>query len=392
MDGAGAIQSVSITGTANNVSDGLEANSAQWELVLTGISYVGDYARGTRYKPNEIVRWSPGMWQVGTGHWATDPRMIEANFSLWIPGLEYEDLWNESQYYQQGDVVLYGGYTYVALVSNIGIVPTLTDSTNTWEAQVLGYTFKGEWTGTDSQTPPQPYVYKTGDVVRAGGDLYIAVRTNSNIGPDTRDVYDPGTDEPFPWQLLVTGNMFRGPWVDTDIGGVTGEHTYFPGDLVTIAGTLYKCILKHEANSSDAKPPLDFASENVGPYWVLVAQGHAPNVLEYPGDMKTQADDSTRLRIGIGTSGQLLKAGTNSYPFWEDFEKVAKVYYVAPEGVDLESAGDKLSSPFKTIKYACDYIQGDLANRAPATIFIKTGIYEEILPITVPRDVALVGD
>ena len=38
----------------------------------------------------------PGMWQVGTGHWATDPRMVEANFSLWIPGLEYEDLWNES--------------------------------------------------------------------------------------------------------------------------------------------------------------------------------------------------------------------------------------------------------------------------------------------------------
>ena len=61
VDGSGAIQSVSITGTANNVSDGLEANSAQWELVLTGISYVGDYARGTRYKPNEIVRWSPGM-------------------------------------------------------------------------------------------------------------------------------------------------------------------------------------------------------------------------------------------------------------------------------------------------------------------------------------------
>ena len=39
-----------------------------------------------------LVRWSPGMWQVAQGHWATDPRMVEANFSLWIPGLEYEDL------------------------------------------------------------------------------------------------------------------------------------------------------------------------------------------------------------------------------------------------------------------------------------------------------------
>ena len=49
-------------------------------------------------------------------------------------------------------------------------------------------------------------------------------------------------------------------------------------------------------------------------------------------------------------------------------------------------------STSKTIKYACDYIQGDLANRAPATIFIKTGIYEEILSISSARDVALVGD
>ena len=93
-------------------------------------------------------------------------------------------------------------------------------------------------------------------------------------------MYDEGSDTPFPWQLLVEGYAFKGPWAETDLNNITGESTYFPGDVVTVAGTLYKCILKHEANSSDAKPPLDFESENVGPYWVLLAQGHTPNVLE----------------------------------------------------------------------------------------------------------------
>ena len=393
VDGNGGITSVSINGTANASTDGLEANSGQWETVFTGIRYRGNFAHGERYAAGELVRWSPGMWQVTEGHWATDSILDESKFSLWMPGLEYEALWNESQYYQQGDVVLYGGYTYVALQSNNGVVPSVTDSTSTWELQVVGYTFKGTWQETYIvNNQPEPFPYKTGDVVTAGGDLYIAVRDNAGIDPFTRSVYDPGSDEPFPWQLLVTGYSFKGPWKEVGIGGVTSENTYFPGDVVTVAGTLYKCILKHEANSSDAKPPLDFESENVGPYWVLLAQGHTPNVLEYPGDIKTQNDDSTRLRIGLGDPGQLFKVGSNGIPFWEDFDVTPKVYYVSPDGVDADDRGVQLAAPFKTVKYACDFINQDLGNRSPATVFIKTGMYHEILPIKVPRDVALVGD
>ena len=390
---SGAIATASVDGVANDSTDGLEANSGQWETVFTGIRYRGDYTVGERYSAGELVRWSPGMWQVTSGHWATNEQMVEGNFNLWVPGLEFEALWNISQYYQKGDVVLYGGYTYVALLSNVGVTPAVTDGTNTWELQIVGYTFKGEWKETYLvNNAIEPFPYKTGDVVRAGGDLYIAVTDNASVDPSTRDVYDAGTDSPFPWQLLVTGYAYKGPWKETNLGGVSGEQTYFPGDVVTVAGTLYKCILKHEANSSDAKPPLDFESENVGPYWVLLATGHTPNVLEYPGDIKTQNEDSTRLRIGLGTPGQLLKVGSNDIPFWEDFDVTPKVYYVSPDGEDLDSRGTQLAAPFKTIKFACDFINGDLSARSPATVMVKTGLYQEVLPITVPRDVALVGD
>ena len=66
-------------------------------------------------------------------------------------------------------------------------------------------------------------------------------------------------------------------------------------------------------------------------YWRLLAQGHASNVLEYPGDIKTQQTDSTRLRIGLGTAGQLLKVNTNGLTHWEDFEVVQKVFHGSPK-------------------------------------------------------------
>ena len=36
--------------------------------------------------------------------------------------------------------------------------------------------------------------------------------------------------------------------------------------------------------------------------------------------------------------------------------------------------------------------RGDVAARAPATIFVATGLYQEVLPIIVPADTAIVGD
>ena len=389
--GTGAIVSVTVTGTADAlITYGLEVDEARWEIVMEGIAYKEDYAQYTHYRKNDIVKWSPGLWKCITTHFASDTFLDENNFEIYVPGLEYESVWTDTQYYQQGDIVLYGGYSYKALQSNVNSQPAVTDSTGNWELIFPGYTYKGEWVANDKvEGVDTPREYKTGDVVLAGGNLYIAVRDNADLGPDTESVYDPGSDDPFPWQLLVTGKRWKGPWRESTDDGVI---EYFPGDVVTIAGTLYACIDKHTASSSDAKPTLDFESENVGPYWVLVAQGSPGNVLEYSGDLKTQNDDSTRLRIGLGTPGQISKVSEDGFPSWGDFEKTVNVYYVAPEGADTPDNGLIPSAPFKSIKYACEYVQESPAERTPATIFIRTGFYEEQLPIRVPRDTALVGD
>ena len=41
---------------------------------------------------------------------------------------------------------------------------------------------------------------------------------------------------------------------------------------------------------------------------------------------------------------------------------------------------------------ALQFLQGNLAERTPATVFVGTGAYKELLPMVIPADVAVVGE
>jgi hypothetical protein len=109
--------------------------------------------------------------------------------------------------------------------------------------------------------------------------------------------------------------------------------------------------------------------------------------------MTTQGDtiyynSGAKTRLPIGTEGQVLRVSSTGV-VWTTFGAIfPKVYYVAPNGTDdvANNWGLTLDRPFKTVRYACLNVTG------PATIFIKTGVYSEVLPIIIPANVALVGD
>ena len=71
---------------------------------------------------------------------------------------------------------------------------------------------------------------------------------------------------------------------------------------------------------------------------------------------------------------------------WLGATESSKVYYVAPHGRDAVTSGSNMSTPFASIKYACQRAEEG------STIFVKTGTYAEQLPITIPANVAIVGD
>lgn len=335
--------------STGSTSLGLENNLSFWTIVHQNIEYKGVWnSTDFRYKINDIVKYGAGLWICIQQHNSTT-NFNESNWQVYFPGFEFENEWNSSTVYQRGDIVSYGGYDYYAKTNNTNQTPS-TESDD-WELLKTSYRIRGEW---DSVTS-----YKVGDVVRRGGMLYVAVADSLN--QETTDtVY---------WELLISGERWVGKWEPVT--------PYLIGDIVTYTSSSYKCIAKHTSSSLD-RPDLDITNT----YWVLLIEGNTGNVLAEPGDIKTYTSGS--IRLPIGNTGEVLKS-VNSSVLWSGFNIVSNVYYVSVDGDDT-NAGTSLAAPWRTIRYACQSITG------PATIFIKTGTYQEILPISVPAQVALVGD
>jgi hypothetical protein len=343
---------------------GLEDDNVNWSVYLSGIEYKQDWASEVRYKINDIVKYGPTLWRCVGDH-TSDTLFTDNNvdWEVWLPGLTYDRGWNINTNYKKGDIVLYGGYAWTALTNNVGSVPSannLLQDTGNWELLKQGYLHRGEWSSTTQYYP--------GDVVRARGYLYIALV----------DVTLDHPNDSADWQLLVPGANWKAEWDEFS--------EYFLGDIVTYASTAYSCVQHHDGDTPNSRPDLD----TVNDYWIVLIQGTPTNVMTTRGDLKYF--DTATTRLPIGTTGYTLKVNEDPKPEWANFQLVEKVYYVATNGVDSVDSGTTLNSPFRTVRFACNFILEDEAARAPATIFIKSGIYEEVIPISIPANVALVGD
>lgn len=335
--------------SAETIALGLEANFGFWTLLYQNIEYKGTWNSSSfRYKINDIVKYGAGLWICISAH-SSSLSFDETKWQVYFPGFEFENEWNSTTVYQKGDVVSYGGYDYYAKTNNVNQTPSV--ESDDWELLKTSYRIQGDWNSSSN--------YKVGDAVRRGGMLYVA-RQDSNNQETTNTAF---------WELLIPGERWIGRWESST--------EYLVGDLATYVSTAYKCITKHTSSALN-RPDLDTLNVN----WVTHVEGNQSNVLAEPGDIKTFTTNAVRRPIGV--ENQVLKV-ISGEPEWAPLNVVNKVYYVSTDGSDLNS-GDNVNAPWRTIKHACQNVTG------PATIFIKTGIYQEILPISVPASVALVGD
>ena len=151
-----------------DTGSGLEVDTAYWEVFNTGIEYKGDWAPTTRYKTNDVVKRGGGLWVVPAGehHTSTSDFAADVTSGYWdqfVEGLEFENAWNIATAYQNGDIVRYGGNQYVAKTSHTGTVPTASGQTD-WDLFAENFTFSNDWNITTS--------YKVGEVVRLNGYTY----------------------------------------------------------------------------------------------------------------------------------------------------------------------------------------------------------------------------
>ena len=332
---------------------GLEADQSKWTVLTSTFDFKGDWSQPTRYKLNDVVKYGASLWICGVGSHTSSSTFDTGAFTVFVGGLEFEDSWSNVTTYQIGDIVTYGGYAYTAIQNHSNQFPST--ATAYWELLTTGFKLQGVWNSGTS--------YRVGDVIRYGGYAYVAASDNSNQNPDTN---------PSKWAVLTEGFSWQGLWSS----GVV----YKKGDSVAYGPNSYICVTQHTSSNGN-RPDTDLLGTN----WNSLVNGAASNVLTTRGDLVYYAPSGVA-RLPIGQEGQQLKVNSSGDPTWAFWGVHAKVHYVALSGTDAAGYGDSLDRPFRTVKYACSVVTG------PATIFIKTGVFSEELPISIPADVALVGD
>jgi len=297
-----------------------DLSAAKYSLHTEGLFFKGDWAGSTFYKLNDLVKNGAYQYRCKLQHTSASTFAIGSNWQVFSEGLQWEDSYASGTTYQDGDVVTYGGYTYVYVNATPAAGQTPTDNSY-WDVVTTGYNDNGVYTIATA--------YKTGDVVRHGGNSYVC-NANHDAGTQYPTSTEGVTNSSY-WDLIVRGFDFQS-------GGYSSSTTYNISDVVRYVSSTYVMLKDRQINVT---PGTD------GTVWQLMAQGDTGAVLSTRGDIIVQ-DASQSTRLPIGTVGSVLTTdGTD--PIWSNAEG-KNVYYVANSGSDSNPGTQFL--PFKTVYYA----------------------------------------
>jgi len=331
--------------SAATAADGLEADSGKWDIFNRGLDYKGSWSADFRYKLNDVVRYGANTWiatayHTSSSEFATD----SANWNKFVDGIQYESEWLYTNSYQTGDIVKYGGNSYIALQDSTNKIPS--SQADDWDLFTEGLRFRGDW-GDDSSN----IEYYVGDLVRVGGYNYRCIQDHQGQEPPNVTY----------WQVFSTGINWRGVWID--------DQAYDLGDIVRYGDNSYVCIQSHISEGDDfstetptdpgggaqnSRPDLDIT----GTYWNTIAIGSETSVLTTVGDL-VYYGGAGPTRLPIGTNGQILQVSTGGTPEWVTLDSADDVYFVAEHGVDSPAPeyGKSIDRPWRTIRYATQQIE-----------------------------------
>ena len=323
------------TSTAS-ASSGLENDQAKWDEFNEGLEYKGAWATTTRYKLNDVIKYGSNLFICITQHTSTTDFITDSgNWSAFVEGLSFEDTWSNTTVYQSGDIVRYGGNQYVAITNHSGTTPT-TPANSDWSLFSKGFSFISDWSSSTA--------YKVGEVVRLNGYTYLAIADGTNHEPPNLTY----------WERLNSGTKWMGEWQNST--------AYKLGDVVRYGANAYICVQGHTSNDDDSTTLADSSrspsGDTEGVYWNIFNIGNEYDIMSEKGDMVYYGGVSGPVRLPIGKEGMVLKVSSSNTPEWDYLGVVDYNFYVGTHGVDepAPTYGRTIDKPWKTIRYACEQI------------------------------------
>ena len=189
-------------------------NATYWQLLATGIKFEGEYNNATAYQVDDIVYYGANTFictaNSSGGNLPTDT----AYWGTFSHGLAWEGIYANATAYQKDDVVTYGANVYIAKLDTTGNLPT---DTAKWDTLTSGIRYTAAWNTAKAD-------YKISDVATYGGSAFICVADNPTAGSD------PVTNSA-QWDALTSGVQWEGVWA--------AGSTYEKDDIVSFGASTF---------------------------------------------------------------------------------------------------------------------------------------------------------
>ena len=245
-----------VTHTAGTFDDDLTAATPRWDLMADGVSWRGNWDNATDYAPGDIVRYGGLTYICITTH--TSSSTLEADqtptpvWEVFAASFAWQGNWTTSTTYRENDVVKFGGYSYVCNTphTSAALATGFYTDESKWDVLNAGLEYKTDWANAT--------YYKKNDVVKYGADLWICTTAHTSSG-----TLNTGN-----FAILVNGFEFEDSW--------TGGTTYQVGDIVTYGGYTYVALQNHSTSQTPS---------TANTYWSVFTTG-----FNYQGDYLNATD------------------------------------------------------------------------------------------------------
>ncbi len=210
---------------------------AEFKLGRIRFIWKGSWNASTTYYKDDIVRNGGNTYVCIEGHTSTLDFAIDftAYWNNLSAGQEWKDAWTVSTFYKINDVVKYGGNLYIANTAHTSaanLTAGLELDISKWDQYAEGFDYRAAW-ATENR-------YKVNDIVKYNSTVYICIEAHTSAAT----VADGLEADQAKWNIFSKGIEWRSSWaVDT---------RYIVNDVVKYGGKVYVCNEGHNSAATIA--------------------------------------------------------------------------------------------------------------------------------------------
>ena len=207
---------------------------AEFKLGRIKFVWKNTWTTGSTYYVDDVIRFGGKTFICVVGHTAaadfyTDANNVPARWNRFADGQSWLGDWSQTTEYKIGDIVKYGGQTYICNLAHESGLLLETDQLK-WDLFAEGFDWQGDWNTS--------FTYKVNDIIKYGGNVYLCNTAHTSAETYTLGLEDNLSD----WDLFTEGLDWKTDW---DI-----EVRYKVNDVVKYGGQVYVCNTPHTSSAS----------------------------------------------------------------------------------------------------------------------------------------------